>query len=153
MTLGPLDDHARSLPRDGAAVIVTSSYNGTPPDNAAGFCARLQDPATPPDAASGLAYTVFGCGNTDWAATYQAVPKLIDTRLAALGAARVYRRGEGNTAADFDGQYADWRDGLWAALAAGLSLAADTAAPKAAAKGPRLTISLTNRQAANPVVR
>ena len=112
VTLGPLDDHARSLPRDGAAVIVTSSYNGTPPDNAVGFCAWLQDPATPPDAASGLSYTVFGCGNADWAATYQAVPKLIDTRLAA-----------------------------------------DTAAPKAGAKGPRLTISLTNRQAANPVVR
>ena len=153
MTLAPLDDHARSLPRDGAAVIVTSSYNGTPPDNAAGFCAWLEDPATPPDAASGLAYTVFGCGNTDWAATYQAVPKLIDARLAALGAARVYRRGEGNAAADFDGQYADWHDGLWAALAGALSLAGDTATPKAGAKRPRLTISLTNRQAANPVVR
>jgi len=58
---------------------------------------------------------VFGCGNTDWAATYQAVPTLIDTQLEAHGAARIYRRGEANAAADFDGQYA----GLWPALAAG----------------------------------
>ena len=99
VTLGPLDDHARALPGDGAAIIVTASYNGSPPDNAAGFCAWLQDPGTPPGAASGLAYTVFGCGNTDWAATYQAVPKLIDTRLAdarrhpRLPARRRQRRG------------------------------------------------------------
>ena len=32
------------------------------------------------------AYTVFGCGNTEWAATYQAVPTLIDAQLAAHGA-------------------------------------------------------------------
>ena len=35
VTLGPLDDHARALPGDGAAIIVTASYNGSPPDNAA----------------------------------------------------------------------------------------------------------------------
>ncbi len=151
VTLGPLDDYARALPRDGAAVIVTASYNGNPPDNAAGFCAWLADPATPPDAAGGLAYTVFGCGNTDWSATYQAIPKLIDARLEALGAARVYGRGEGNAAADFDSQYADWRGGLWTALAAGLSLPGDAVARETG--GPRLTISLTNRQTANPVVR
>ena len=38
VTLGALDDHVGDLPRDGAALIVCSSYNGTPPDNAAAFC-------------------------------------------------------------------------------------------------------------------
>ena len=38
VTLGALDDHVDDLPRDGAALIVCSSYNGTPPDNAAAFC-------------------------------------------------------------------------------------------------------------------
>jgi len=27
-------------------------------------------------------YSVFGCGNRDWAATYQAIPTLIDAQLA-----------------------------------------------------------------------
>ena len=151
VTVGPLDDHARALPHEGAAIIVTASYNGNPPDNAASFSAWVQDSATPPDACRGLGYTVFGCGHTDWAATYQAIPKLIDTQLEACGAARIYRRGEGNAAADFDGQYADWHAGLWPALAAALSLPQDTVAPTTS--GRRLTISLTNRQATNPVVR
>lgn len=151
VTVGPLDDHAGVLPDKGAAIIVTASYNGAPPDNAAGFCAWLQDSATPPDASSGLRYTVFGCGNTDWAATYQAIPKLIDTQLEACGGTRIYRRGEGNAATDFDGQYADWHAGLWPALTAGLSLPEEGLAPTAG--GQRLTISVTNQQAANPVVR
>jgi cytochrome P450/NADPH-cytochrome P450 reductase len=151
VTAGPLDDYARALPHEGAAIIVTASYNGSPPDNAESFCAWAQDSVTPADAGRGLAYTVFGCGNTDWAATYQAIPKLIDSRLEALGATRIYGRGEGNAAADFDAQYADWHRDLWPALAAGLSLPEDTVAP--AADGRRLTISLTNRQTTNPVVR
>jgi cytochrome P450/NADPH-cytochrome P450 reductase len=151
VAVGPLDDHVRALPHDGAAVIVTASYNGNPPDNAISFCEWLQDPATRPDACSGLRYTVFGCGNTDWAATYQAIPKLIDTQLETRGATRIYRRGEGNAAADFDGQYADWHQGLWPELAAGLSLPEDKVAPVTA--GRRLMISVTNRQATNPVVR
>ena len=150
-TARPLDDFADGLPHDGAAIIVTASYNGTPPDNATGFCDWLRDPGTAPDAGSGLRYTVFGCGNTDWAATYQAVPQLIDAGLEAHGATRAYRRGEGNAAADFDGQYADWHAGLWPALGAALSLDEDQIAP--AASGRRLTITLTNQQAANPVVR
>ena len=151
VTVGPLDDHAGALPHEGAAIVVTASYNGTPPDNAASFCGWLQGSAAPPDAASGLWYTVFGCGNTDWAATYQAIPKLIDTQLETHGGTRIYRRGEGNAAGDFDGQYADWHDGLWPALTAGLSLSEEDLAP--AADGQRLTISLANRQTANPVVR
>lgn len=146
-----LDDHAGGLPHDGAAIIVTASYNGTPPDNAAGFCAWLEDSGTTADACTGLRYTVFGCGNTDWAATYQAIPQLIDAGLETHGATRIYRRGEGNAAADFDGHYADWHAGLWPALAAALSLDEDQIAPAAA--GRRLTIALTNQQASNPVVR
>jgi len=151
VTAGALDDHAGEFPHDGAAIIVTASYNGTPPDNAAQFCEWLQDPGPAADACSGLRYTVFGCGNTDWAATYQAVPQLIDAGLERRGATRVHRRGEGNAAADFDGQYADWHAGLWPALATALSLDEDQVAPVAAEQ--RLTIAVTNQQAANPVVR
>ena len=42
-----------------------------------------------------MRYAVFGCGNKDWARTYQAVPKAVDARLEAAGATRMRaaRRG------------------------------------------------------------
>ena len=72
--VGPLDEHVGALPKDGAVIVVTASYNGQPPDNAAKFCKWLRDPSLPPDAFAGVEYSVFGCGNRDWAATYQADP-------------------------------------------------------------------------------
>ena len=95
VTLGALDDHTGELPHEGALVVVCASYNGHPPDNAERFCRWITDSATPSDAGSGLAFSVFGCGNMDWASTYQAVPTLIDAQLEAHGARRVHaaRRG------------------------------------------------------------
>ena len=39
-----LDDAVAELPTEGAVVVVTSSYNGQPPDNAAKFCTWIDDP-------------------------------------------------------------------------------------------------------------
>ncbi|MFI5610530.1 bifunctional cytochrome P450/NADPH--P450 reductase [Amycolatopsis sp. NPDC051903] len=150
VTLSALDDLTDALPTPGAAVIVTSSYNGTPPDNAGKFCDWLRGSGAAKDAAAGLSYTVFGCGNTEWAATYQAVPKLIDTELAAHGATRLHPRGEGDANGDFDAQYRSWHHGLWADLAANAGLPESAAEPATA--GPRLSISLVNRQLTNPVI-
>ncbi len=72
MTLGALDE--TPLPKDGAAIIVCASYNGLPTDNAVKFQHWLREEGTSSSACAGLAYTVFGCGNTEWAATYQADP-------------------------------------------------------------------------------
>ena len=105
VTLGALDDHTGELPHEGALVVVCASYNGHPPDNAERFCRWITDSATPSDAGSGLAFSVFGCGNMDWASTYQAVPTLIDAQLEAHGARRVHARGEGDARSDFDGQF------------------------------------------------
>lgn len=148
MTLGALDDHVDDLPRSGALVVVCSSYNGTPPDNAAEFCRWIAGAGA--DAAAGVAYSVFGCGNTEWAATYQAVPALLDRELEAHGAHRVHPRGEGNAAGDFDAQYRAWHGPLWPDVAAALGLPGTVAA--AEPTGPRLAITLTNRQLSNPVV-
>ena len=150
VTLGALDDHVADLPTDGPTVIVSSSYNGTPPDNATEFCRWLQDPRTAADAGAEVAFTVFGCGDTAWASTYQKIPTLIDDRLAALGARRVHARGAGDAEADFDGQYRAWRSGLWADLATSFDLPATAIEP--AISGPRLSITLTNRQVTNPVI-
>ncbi len=116
-----LDEYTDQLPKKGAVVIVTSSYNGAPPDNAAAFCQWLQNGISQ-NALQGVHYTVFGCGNRDWAATYQTIPKLIDNSLEKYGATRVYQRGEGNAAGDFDGQFQAWYKSLWDALAQALSL-------------------------------
>ena len=98
----------------------------------------------------GLAYTVFGCGNTEWAATYQAVPTLLDTQLAAHGGRRVHPRGEGNAAGDFDAAYRDWHATLWADLAARAGPAGGASAQRHRRPVRRLCITLTNRQSDEP---
>ncbi len=160
-TVAPLDDRvgavrtgeaspsSADLPTEGAVVVVSASYNGMPPDNAAAFCDWVrQDKAS----AAGVRFAVFGCGNRDWASTYQAVPSLIDAHLETAGATRVYPRGEGDARGDFDGQFQAWYDGLWDALGAACGVSAADAA--AGAGGPRLRIeAVENRRAASPVVR
>ena len=148
VTLGALDDHVADLPKEGALVVVCASYNGLPPDNAEKFCTWIRN--APADAAAGAAFTVFGCGNMDWASTYQAIPTMLDTQLAAHGGRRVVDRGEGDARSDFDGQYESWYATMWPAMTEALGLGAEAAATAGA--GPRLTLTMTNRQTTNPVV-
>jgi cytochrome P450/NADPH-cytochrome P450 reductase len=126
-TLAPLDESAGSLPSEGLVAIVTSSYEGQPPDNARKFVAWAE--GLPPGELDGVRYTVFGNGNKDWARTYQAVPKAVDTRLEAAGAVRIYARGEANARGDFFGDFEEWYGGFWPAVDA--SLGQSTAAPAA----------------------
>ncbi len=105
--LAPLDDFAGKLPEQGGVLIFCASYNGAPPDNAARFVKWLGSDL-PSDAFTRLRYAVFGCGNSDWAATYQSIPRLIDEQLAAHGGRSVYARGEGDARSDLDGQFENW---------------------------------------------
>jgi cytochrome P450/NADPH-cytochrome P450 reductase len=95
---------------------VTASYEGHPPDNAKQFAAWLETLA--PGALQGVRYTVFGCGNRQWARTYQAVPKRFDAALEAAGATRLRERGETDAGGDFFGDFDRWYEGLWATSAA-----------------------------------
>jgi len=149
-TVAALDDHVGSLPKEGGVVIVTASYNGQPPDNAAKFCKWLQDPSLPADAFAGVEYSVFGCGNRDWAATYQAIPTLIDAQLEKHGAKRMYRRGEGDARGDFDSDYRAWYGPLWSAVATELKLPDSVA--EVQTTGPRFSVAFVNKQAANPII-
>lgn len=130
--VAPLDDYAGQLPREGLLAIVTSSYNGLPPDNAVKFCDWLKRDELAVDALAGVTYAVFGCGNRDWAATFQAVPRLIDEQLAAHGARRLYALGEGDARDDFDGQFEKWYRPLRRTVAQelGVQLAAEEADAK-----------------------
>ncbi|HYF65853.1 MAG TPA: cytochrome P450 [Herpetosiphonaceae bacterium] len=118
--VAPLDDYAGRLPREGAAVIVTASYNGQPPDNARRFADWLE--TAPAGSLAGVRYALFGCGSRDWAATYQAVPGRFDSQLRAAGARAVLPRGEGDARGDFFGDFERWYGPFWDALNAELGL-------------------------------
>ena len=113
-TSAPLDDYLGDLPKDGPLLIVAASYNGQPTDDAKKFVARL---AENPDF-SGVSYAVLGVGDRNWAATYQHIPTLIDTRLAELGATRLIERGEADASGDLSTDVETWTDQLWQALLA-----------------------------------
>ena len=127
-TLASLDDQAGKLSAEGAVAIVCASYNGGPPDNAGAFIKSLRE--AEPGSLKGVRYTVFGCGNRDWASTYQAIPRQVDELLAEKGAERIYARGEGDAKEDLDGHFQAWNDPLLPALAdkLGVKLEPDAAA-------------------------
>jgi cytochrome P450/NADPH-cytochrome P450 reductase len=95
------------LPEQGGVLVFCASYNGAAPDNATQFVNWLRGDL-PKAAFSKVRYAVFGCGNSDWAATYQSIPRSIDEQLAAHGARSVYARGEGDARSDLDGQFESW---------------------------------------------
>lgn len=105
--LGPLDDYVGKLPEEGGVLIICASYNGAAPDNATQFVKWLGTDLAK-DAFAKVRYAIFGCGNSDWAATYQSVPRFIDEQLTAHGARSVYPRGEGDARSDLDGQFQKW---------------------------------------------
>ncbi|MEM8538219.1 MAG: cytochrome P450, partial [Pseudomonadota bacterium] len=123
--MADLDAYAGALPKEGAVLIACSSYNGAPPDNAAKFVDWLETAEA--GAAEGVRYAVFGCGHSDWAATFQATPRLIDARLEALGATRIALTGEGDAKEDIDEKFEDWSGALWPQVADALGLEIDTA--------------------------
>jgi cytochrome P450/NADPH-cytochrome P450 reductase len=121
-TVASLDDYVNQLPKEGLVAIVSASYNGTPPDNAVQFCDWLRKSELSAESLRGVNYTVFGCGNRDWAATFQAIPRLIDSKLEEYGAKRLYRRGEGDASDDFDGQFQEWFEPFWTTVATELGV-------------------------------
>jgi cytochrome P450 / NADPH-cytochrome P450 reductase len=144
-TVAPLDDYVDKLPKEGAVVITTSSYNGTPPDNAARFFDWLVNDSLGEDALKNVSYTVFGCGDHDWAATYQRVPKMIDASMEAHGATRIYERGEGDASDDFDGEFRGWYEHLWSSLASALGTSIEV--PDGIVTGHRYEVELITEPA------
>jgi cytochrome P450/NADPH-cytochrome P450 reductase len=120
--VAPMDDYADRLPREGALIVVTASYEGQPPDNARRFVPWLG--SLDAQALSGLRFAVFGCGNRQWARTYQAIPKQVDMAMERAGALRVKPRGETDAGGDFFGEFDAWYIDLWRTLDAAFGKAA-----------------------------
>ena len=133
--VAPLDDYTGHLPTDGPVVIVAASYEGQPTDNARQFYAWAD--GLDAGALDGVRYAIFGCGNRQWARTYQAVPKRFDEALAAAGATRLRQRGGTDAGGDFFGAFEEWYAELWKDLDAALGKQG-----KAAPSGNQLEVEL-----------
>lgn len=138
----------------GTTIIVTSTYNGAPPDNARAFGKWLDGGATIEPACR---YSVFAVGNSQWAATFTRFGRHVDTALATAGATRVRPIGT----ADADGaslseDFDDWASALLPELAAAAGVRASdvaptpTAASEAAAANAGMRAKLTPLPAGTP---
>ncbi|WP_185984516.1 bifunctional cytochrome P450/NADPH--P450 reductase [Aureimonas mangrovi] len=127
-----MDEHAGSLPTSGAIVVVTASYEGRPPDNARQFVAEIE--ALEEGALPDLRFAVFGCGNRQWARTYQAIPKRVDAALEKAGAMRIGKRGEADSGGDFFGAFDEWYAAFWPQMAEAFGLEAAEPQPTASLK-------------------
>jgi cytochrome P450/NADPH-cytochrome P450 reductase len=142
----PLDEAVDSLPTTGVVLVTTATYNGTPPDNAVRFAEWITIKS--PDL-TGVRFSVFGCGNREWAPTFQDFPRQVDLRLEELGGTRLYSRGEGDASGDFDGALQDWDAGLWPRLAEVLGV--DLGSGRGTAR-PRLQVSFLPSDRPSPFV-
>ncbi|WP_336987058.1 bifunctional cytochrome P450/NADPH--P450 reductase [Altererythrobacter aquiaggeris] len=149
VTLAELDSHVGKLPTKGAIAIACSSYNGMPPDNAAKFTDWIEQTGTAEPKLDGAAYFVLGCGNSDWAATFQVVPRKIDTRLAQLGARRIAETRELDARGDIDTRFHDWLDAIIPQMGAEFGI--DLAGDNDAIAQPLYSVEITQSVTANPV--
>ncbi|KHN97898.1 NADPH-P450 reductase [Metarhizium album ARSEF 1941] len=115
-TVAPLDDANQKVPKDRPVIIITASYEGQPPSNAALFVAWIE--SLKGKEMNNVSYTVFGCGHHDWAQTFHRIPKLVDSTLEVLGGNRILPLATTDAAErDMFGDFEAWEDdSLWPAL-------------------------------------
>lgn len=115
-TVAPLDAASKNMPKDRPVIIVTASYEGQPPSNAALFVSWIE--RLKGKEMEGVSYAVFGCGHHEWVQTFHRIPQLVDSTLHQLGGNRIAPlgttdAGEGDMFSDFE----TWEDdSLWPTL-------------------------------------
>ncbi|EFE36292.1 cytochrome P450 oxidoreductase OrdA-like, putative [Trichophyton benhamiae CBS 112371] len=114
--VGPLDSGVDKVPKDQPVIVISSSYEGQPPDNAAHFVEWIQGLGS--GAMTGVKYAVYGCGNHDWTSTFHRIPKLLDAEFKRCGATRVADVGLGDVAdGDIFNHFDKWQDEqLWSSI-------------------------------------
>ena len=123
----PLDSAIDKLGADEPTVIITASYEGEPPDNAAQFMQWLK--TVEASKVKDCHFAVFAVGHHDWVSTFHKVPKLVETILTEKGATPIVKCGETDVAQgtifdDFD----DWVDNSFFPALTGKS--ADSSSPE-----------------------
>ncbi len=105
-------DRAR-LSKERNLLIITSTYgDGEPPDTATDLHGWLMSDAAP--RLDGVSYSVLALGDSSYP-DYCKCGVEFDTRLAALGASRIYSRIDADV--DSDSPFAEWSAGVLATLA------------------------------------
>lgn len=114
----PLDAATGALPTDRPVVIITASYEGQPPDDAASFCDWLQ--RLEGEELANVPYAVFGCGHHDWNQTFHRIPTLVDQNMDARGGSRICGIGLTDVAnGDMFTDFEQWEDDVfWPAMEA-----------------------------------
>ncbi|KAI0469334.1 bifunctional P-450:NADPH-P450 reductase [Xylaria cf. heliscus] len=112
-----LDTANGVLPKNQPVIIITASYEGEPPDNAALFCSWLAG-SKDEKMLEGVDYAVFGVGHHDWAQTFHRIPKLVDVKLEENGASRIAEMGLSDAGStDTFTDFETWEDNvLWPAI-------------------------------------
>ncbi|TQR46209.1 cytochrome P450 [Paenibacillus popilliae] len=147
----PLHDYVGKLPKDGAVLIVAASYNGRPPKNAAAFVKWLGE--TKPGELEGVQYAVLGCGDRNWANTYQSVPKVIDEQLERAGGKRLVQRGEADAGGEFEQQVHTWKDMMWINVKQALGVEKDSLAADRKQVQDAIHVQFVSSLSAIPLVR
>ena len=105
----PLNDYEQAnLAATGKAVIISSTWgDGEPPDNAVNFWNWINAESAP--RLENLNFAVLGLGDKNYS-DFCGASKKMDARLEALGAKRLYSRGECDV--DYEAPAKNWIDGL-----------------------------------------
>lgn len=134
-SIGTLDSAVGKLPTDGPVVIITASFEGMtradfiltfkrlmgtgilgePADNAVRFMDWLRN--LDGNELEGVRFAVFGCGNSDWVATFQKIPTLCDKLFEKHGGRRLMARGVGDASkGEFFQMFDEFEARLWETL-------------------------------------
>ncbi|KAF2650408.1 fatty acid hydroxylase [Lophiostoma macrostomum CBS 122681] len=113
----PMDNAMELVSTEIPIVIITASYEGEPPDNAVKFVKWIGHLTESPFA--GCHHAVFGCGNRDWADTFQKIPSIVDDTFKRCGSSPLVVRGVSDaTDNNIFNEFDRWADqSLWPALA------------------------------------
>jgi cytochrome P450/NADPH-cytochrome P450 reductase len=106
-----LDELPPLIEKTSLLIIISSTYNGLPPDNGRKFDNWLDSEKA---SIKNLRYLVFGVGNTLWK-TFQYFPIKIDEGLEKLGGIRLLERCSGNVddGYDIDQTFEEWKSELF----------------------------------------
>lgn len=141
-----------TLPQDKLAVFVMATYGeGEPTDNAVSFWDLImeetvefsklggdEDDESQQKPLNQLRYMVFGLGNKTYE-HYNAVARLLDQRLSALGAKIVGERGEGDDDGSLEEDFLAWQEKMWPAFCEALGVD-ESGAGGAAVRQPTFTV-------------
>jgi cytochrome P450 / NADPH-cytochrome P450 reductase len=108
-----MDNATNDGPKGHPVIIITSSYEGQRPDDAAKFVAWLQ--SLQPGSLTGVEYTVFGCGHRDWSSNFHRIPLMTEILLRNAGATCFASTGLADASkGNMYGEFEDWLDNiLW----------------------------------------